>query len=306
MTAPVRQLGYRLFGRRLDYLLHLRPAEWPIVAVHAATGAVLAVSLPGLEQFDLRQVLLGIGLWVVCLNGGTLAVNSAFDHDEGDIAYLRAPPDPPPHLFTFGTALMVFGLGAAAALPALYWQAYASCMGLSILYSVPPIRLKSVAGIDWFINMWGFGTLTPFAGWAASGLPISRAGEIVLLGFCPLFAGLYPLTQLYQADEDRRRGDRTLASVLGPRASLVLSFWAVALAFGLFGWAGLEAGWMDQPDGLLRLGLLLAGAVTWGLVLLPWLKHATQLTPRSHQRRMYAALVAWAVTDGAVIYGFGR
>jgi 4-hydroxybenzoate polyprenyltransferase len=201
---------------------------------------------------------------------------------------------------------MVFGLGAAAALPALYWQAYASCMGLSILYSVPPIRLKSVAGIDWFINMWGFGTLTPFAGWAASGLPISRAGEIVLLGFCPLFAGLYPLTQLYQADEDRRRGDRTLASVLGPRASLVLSFWAVALAFGLFGWAGLEAGWMDQPDGLLRLGLLLAGAVTWGLVLLPWLKHATQLTPRSHQRRMYAALVAWAVTDGAVIYGFGR
>ena len=42
--------------------------------------------------------LLGLVLWVVCLNGGTLALNSAFDRDEGDIAYLRRPPLPPRHL----------------------------------------------------------------------------------------------------------------------------------------------------------------------------------------------------------------
>ena len=203
-----RELGYRVLGRRLDYVLHLRPAEWPIVAVHAATGAVLAIGLPALALTDIRTVLLGIGLWVVCLNGGTLAINSAFDRDEGDIAYLRAPPNPPPHLFTFGAALMVFGLGVAAALPLVYWQAYACCVGLSVLYSVPPMRLKAVAGIDWFINMWGFGTITPFAGWAATGLPVTGVGETVLLAFCPLFAGLYPLTQLYQLEEDRRRGDR--------------------------------------------------------------------------------------------------
>jgi len=62
------------------------------------------------------------------------------------------------------------------------------------------------------INMWGFGTLTPFAAWAATGRPLDAGHALVLLGFCPLFAGLYPLTQLYQVEEDRRRGDRTLPS----------------------------------------------------------------------------------------------
>lgn len=301
-----RELGYRVLGRRLDYVLHLRPAEWPIVAVHAATGAVLALGLPALPVTDLRPVLLGIALWVVCLNGGTLAINSAFDRDEGDIAYLRAPPNPPPHLFTFGAALMVFGLGVAAALPLVYWQAYACCVGLSVLYSVPPMRLKAVAGIDWFINMWGFGTITPFAGWVATGFSVTSVGETILLAFCPLFAGLYPLTQLYQLDEDRRRGDRTLASVLGPRGSVALSIGSVLLAFALFLFGAVQARWADLEDGFFRAALLFAAAAIWTLVLLPWFRDADRLEPRSHERRMYLALLAWAVTDAAVIYGFGR
>jgi 4-hydroxybenzoate polyprenyltransferase len=38
-----------------------------------------------------------------------------------------------------------------------------------------------------------------------------------------LILALYPLTQLYQVDEDRARGDRTLAVVLGPRRCFGLS-----------------------------------------------------------------------------------
>ena len=37
-----RAWGYRLLGRGFDYLLHLRPAEWPIMAVHLLTGSALA------------------------------------------------------------------------------------------------------------------------------------------------------------------------------------------------------------------------------------------------------------------------
>src|SRR2546430_569802 len=106
-----------------------------------------------------------------------------------------------------------------------------------ILCSVPPFRFKAVAGVDWVINMWGFGTLTPFAAWAATGRPLDAGHALVLLGFCPLFAGLYPLTQLYQMEEDRRRGDRTLALLLGLRASLGVAIACTALAFALFGWA---------------------------------------------------------------------
>jgi len=139
-------------------------------------------------------------------------------------------------------ALLAGGQLIGFALPPAFRVAYAICFVLSILYSVPPFRFKAVAGVDWVINMWGFGTLTPFAGWAATGPPARRGPRLVLLGFCPLFAGLYPLTQLYQMEEDRRRGDRTLALLLGMRASLGVAIGCTALAFALFWWAAAVLG----------------------------------------------------------------
>ena len=106
-----RALGYRLLGKGLDYLLHLRPAEWPILTVHLLTGSALSIGLAGLlaGQGGWRLVA-GTFAFVVCLNGGTLALNSAFDRDEGDVAYLRRPPPPPRRLGVFGFGLMVIGL----------------------------------------------------------------------------------------------------------------------------------------------------------------------------------------------------
>jgi lycopene elongase/hydratase (dihydrobisanhydrobacterioruberin-forming) len=305
-VSSAREAGYRLLGRRLDYLLHLRPAEWPIMAAHTAVGYVLAVGLAGAGSgVRLAPALVGLVLWVVCLNGGTLALNSAFDRDEGDIAYLRRPPAPPRYLAAFSIALMGVGQILAFQLAAPYPMAYAVCFVLSLAYSVPPLRLKSVAGADWIINMWGFGTLTPLAGWTATGLPIDMAHWLVLLAFCPLFAALYPLTQLYQLDEDTRRGDRTLACVLGVRRSLDAAIVTAALAFVLFAAAGLRAGWrVGGPDLWRWAGLALAlGA--WAWVLIPWrLRHA-RLTPSDHQRGMYRALGAWAITDVVVVLAWG-
>ncbi len=302
-----RQAGYRLLGARLDYLLHLRPAEWPIMAAHTVVGYLLAVGIDGASRGEyLESALLGLALWVICLNGGTLALNSAYDRDEGDVAYLRRPPPPPRHLAGFSLGLMAAGQLLAFALPPAYRVAYGICFVLSVLYSVPPARLKAVAGADWVINMWGFGTLTPYAGWAATGLPVSGAGLLVLLAFCPLFAALYPLTQLYQVEEDSRRGDRTLACVLGLGRSLDAAVAAVVVAFALFVAAGLRAGWRLGPGDLPRWGGLALALAVWAAVLIPWRARYRRMAPSDHQRRMYLALGAWAVTDTAVVLGWGR
>ena len=296
-----RELGYRVFGRRFDYLLHLRPVEWPIMAAHTAVGYLIAVGFGGAARGEgLTAALIGVGLWVACLNGGTLAINSAFDRDEGDIAYLRRPPPPPRHLFAFGLGLMLAGQALALLLPSPFALAYAVCLVLSLLYSVPPIRLKAVAGADWLINMWGFGAITPYAGWATTGLPVPRAEVMVLLAFCPLFAALYPLTQLYQADEDRRRGDRTLALRLGMRGSLNVAIAAVAAAFALFGAAAFLGDWTGAGR-TWRLAILAAALGVWLAVLIPWRAKAETRSPAGHQRGMYLALGAWAATDAAVL-----
>jgi len=295
-----RRWGYRVLpGELYSYILHLRPAEWPIMAGHTLLGYILAVGLRGAESGEqLGRAILALVIWVVFLNGGTLAINSVFDKDEGDIGYLNTPPALPRYLLHFSLVLLFGGQALALLLPVGFRIAYAICFVLSILYSVPPFRFKAVAGVDWVINMWGFGTLTPYAAWAATGRPLDTGHGLVLLAFCPLFAGLYPLTQLYQFDEDRRRGDRTLALILGMRASLVVATLSTLLAFGLLAWAMI----------LLQVGArgftLLAPLVLWLVVLLPWVFDHASWSPKQHQRGMYRALAAWAVTDLTVLFVF--
>ena len=295
-----RRWGYRLLpGDLYSYVLHMRPAEWPIMAGHTLLGYVLAVGIQGALQGKLlSEALRALLIWVVFLNGGTLAINSVFDRDEGDIGYLNAPPPLPRYLLHFSVALLVGGQLLARTLPPGFQIAYGICFLLSILYSVPPFRFKAVAGVDWVINMWGFGTLTPYAAWAATGRPLDSGHALVLLAFCPLFAGLYPLTQLYQFDEDRRRGDRTFALILGMRASLWVALGCTLLAFVLFA----AAAWRLHPGnkGLLQLVPLLL----WLAVLLPWLFQHPKWSPAQHQRGMYRALAAWAVTDLTVLFVF--
>jgi 4-hydroxybenzoate polyprenyltransferase len=296
-----RRLGYRLLpGDAFSYLLHLRPAEWPIMAAHTALGFILAVGLGALVRGQqLGSGVWALFIWVVLLNGGTLALNSVFDRDEGDIGYLHAPPAPPRHLLVFSLGLLAAGQLLALTLPRGFALVYAACFVMSLAYSVPPLRFKAVAGVDWVINMWGFGTFTPFAGWAATGRPLDLVHALVLLGFCPLFAALYPLTQIYQFEEDRRRGDRTLALILGMRSSLIAAIGTTLLAFALFAAAAvrrLAALWQ-------WIGLAVALAA-WLRVLLPWYRRREAMTSAEHQRGFYAALTAWAVTDVAVLLAF--
>src|SRR5687768_9693678 len=272
------------------------------MAAHTALGFMLAVGvLPALGAAWRTRLGFALGLWVVCLNGGTLAINSAFDRDSGDIGYLDAPPPVPRGLLSFGLALMAIGQAAALLLPRGFAIAYAICFALSVVYSVPPFRWKAVAGADWVINMIGFGTLTPYAGWAATGLDVGPVPALVLFAFCPLFAALYPLTQLYQFDEDRARGDRTLALMLGMRASLSVAVAASGVAFACFAVAAI----MARLPATRAFPLAVAGAL-WLAILARWAARSRRMTPDQHKRGMYAALAAWGVTDVAVLVAFAQ
>lgn len=269
------------------------------MAAHTALGYLLAVGMPGAARGErLVPALWALVIWVIFLNGGTLAINSVFDKDEGDIGYLIAPPPIPKHLLLFSSALLVGGQLLAFTLPPAFRIVYALCFAMSVLYSVPPFRFKAVAGVDWLINMWGFGSFTPFATWAATGRSLDLGHALLLLGFCPLFAGLYPLTQLYQCDEDRRRGDRTLALIIGMRRSLDVALGCILLAFALFGWAAVAV----RVSGV----LLLLPLAAWLWVVVPWRAGYQSWTAARHQRGMYRALAAWAVTDVVVLLVFAR
>jgi len=288
---PLRRAVERLIGAEaLAYILHLRPMEWPIMTAHFLLGTFMAAGWGAFSRHGWATAF-GWFLFVVLMNGGTLAINSAFDNDEGDVGYLRQPPKPPRHLFQVSAAMLVLALGLGFLLPAPFAWSNAICVVMSWLYSVPPVRLKARAGWDLLINCLGFGLLTPMAGWGVTGLPFSRPFLWVAVGFAFLFGALYPLTQIYQVEEDRARGDQTLVIRLGETVSLVLAVILALAAHACFLVAA-PAKWL----------FILPSLLAWLGILLPWLATWRRMSQARHEAGMYWALGAWAITDLSLLW----
>lgn len=278
----------------MAYLLHLRPMEWPIMTAHLLLGTLLAAGFAA----PLKATALGWVVFIVLMNGGTLAINSAFDRDDGDIGYLKQPPKPPKHLFPVSAGMLLLSLGLGFLLPPVFAWSNALCVVMSVLYSVPPIRLKARAGWDLLINCLGFGLLTPLAGWGLTGRAPTPPFLALTLGFAFLFGALYPLTQIYQIEEDRARGDRTMVIKLGETISLALALVLMIVAHGCFGWAL----WTFPVSRAHLLLGLLPSLGTWGVVLIPWLLTWRSWSAERHEAGMYRALAAWAITDLSLLY----
>jgi len=273
----------------VNYIIHMRPRSWPIVAGHLASGFLCGAAVAGRDVCWWRLAG-GAFIWAVLLNGGTLAFNSAFDKDTGPIGYLEHPPPVPRRLAAFGIALMVLGLPFAVFISTAFAIAYTVCVLMSALYSCPPARLKAVPFADLAINCTGYGALTFYSGWAASGGPLGGPGRWSTAGFFLLFASLYPLTQIYQIETDAASGDRTLAVFLGRRRALWLSAGCTAAAFICFCAAVVGSG-------LLRFVALLPGGMFWCILLAAWLTGFV----KQEKAGMYRALYAWALTDVGLV-----
>lgn len=283
-------------ARSAAALQHMRPRSWPVVAGHFLAGAAAAAS-PEILLERAPWILAAAVIWSVGLNGGTLALNSAVDRDEGDVGYLDGPPPVPRGLAVFGVSIMVAALALslvtarAGYLGEIFPLLLGGSLILSILYSVPPVRLKARAGYDMMVNCAGYGGITFLAGAAATTRPLDAAVLWAGTGFAVLFASIYPLTQIYQMEDDARQGIRTLAVRLGRRGSLILATAAAAVALSC-----LALGIMARHPGTpLRAVLPLVLPVTlWIRVLLP---HLVTGGVACDKKTMYAGLRAWAVTD---------
>jgi 1,4-dihydroxy-2-naphthoate octaprenyltransferase len=80
-----------------------------------------------------------------------------------------------------------------------------------------------IALAGWITARPDLGELTPLAGWG-------------ILAATLMITGLYPVTQIYQIEEDLARGDVTFAALVGPQRALWFSVVAQAFGAGLLVW----------------------------------------------------------------------
>lgn len=129
-------------------------------------------------------------------------------------------------------------------------------------------------------------------------------GWFLIVGFALLFGSFYPLTQIYQVDTDRKRGDLTLVAALGIRPSLALAI-VLGIAAGSFLLAA--AGKWNEHGTLGPMLPLLGAIAVWTGMLAVWHHQSNGMDAAAHEKGMYYALTLWAVIDGAVLisrYGF--
>ncbi|GAB3929923.1 UbiA family prenyltransferase [Larkinella terrae] len=169
------------------------------------------------------------------------AYNSYFDKDEGSIGILETPPPVDKTLFYVAWTLDILALVAGVWIG---WPfvVYLLIYGLiSKAYSHPAIRLKKYPVISWLVIglfQGGFTYLMTLQ--AIDQLPVrelTHARPLVAALLCTLnLLAIYPITQVYQHEEDGRRGDLTMSRLLGIRGTFVNTVIWFALSLGGFYW----------------------------------------------------------------------
>lgn len=164
--------------------------------------------------------------------------NSYFDKDEGSIGGLKNPPKVTKELYWVSLVFDALGILLAAFIN-VWFALMVLLYGLiSKAYSHPSIRLKKYPIISWLtvgIFQGGFTYMaatsalfdTGFAIWQEPGVYIPALLSSLLL------LGSYPMTQIYQHEEDRKRGDITISLIAGIRGTFILT--ACLFVIGLVG-----------------------------------------------------------------------
>lgn len=238
------------------FFVHLRVHYQLLVLSGGYLLGGLFVPRPELEPFVTQFFNVHI-----LLNGGVTAYNSYWDDDDGPIGGIEHPPKMKRWMHPASVLVQAVGLVFAWQEGATFVGLWLLTMLLSVVYSGParwkghPVGSLLCVGI-------GTGTNTFLLGYLAAGGPgLSRPVLAAAAGAAALLLSLYPVSQIYQLDEDRARGDRTFAAVYGTEG--VHRFYVMAYGFGL----GLLSATLFAVHSTLALAIAVvgtaAGALTW-------------------------------------------
>ena len=188
------------------------------------------------------QAIAGFLLMHFLLFPASNAYNSYYDKDEGSIGLIESPPP------TSRTLLLTaLGMDLAAILLSLvlklgsFFTIYLILYGLvSKAYSHPAIRLKkyplvSLLTVSVFQGFYTFLASYQLVSGAAPDILWSKVFVPAVLSGLNLLA-IYPLTQIYQHEEDKIHGDLTYSRLVGIRGTFLHAAITFLVSFASFGY----------------------------------------------------------------------
>lgn len=219
---------------RRSTLLHLRlPFSFfllPVFLFACAASASALTFFPALVAFM---------AWHIFVYPASNGYNSYFDKDEGAIGGLEKPPPVSRELYTAALLFDAVGIALGALISWQFALALFVYGMVSKAYSHPSVRLKkypliSLLTVSIFQGFFVFvSSVQALTGkdWAelmtAQWLVPAALSSLMLIGS-------YPMTQIYQHEEDARRGDRTISLWLGIRGTFIYTMFVFTIAMAGF------------------------------------------------------------------------
>ena len=208
---------------RIPFSVFLMPVFW--------------FALSAAPEFNWQKATVVFLILHVLVYPASNGYNSYFDRDEGSIGGLKHPPKVTRSLFYL---VVVFDF-LAVLLSLLISVPFAVCvlvyLFISKAYSYDKIRLKKYPYLSTFTVVFFQGAFTFLTVQIGSGVPSENyfsAQNLTLAFVSSLFlCGSYPLTQVYQHAEDKKRGDETLSLKLGLKGTFLFSAVSLTLAAAL-------------------------------------------------------------------------
>lgn len=214
-----------------DTILHLRlPFSFFLLPV-------FCFGISQANMFDIKTIVIVFISLHVFIYPGSNIYNSYMDKDTGSIGGLEHPPPVTSKLYFASIIVDLIGLALCAFAGWQHIIIMAGYIGFSKAYSWYGIRLKKYPVAGWLSVMFFQG------GYTFMLANMAAVNEVSLHWFSPkniecmaiaslLIGGSYPLTQIYQHQEDGERGDHTISYKLGIKGTFIFSgllFFAGAL-----------------------------------------------------------------------------
>lgn len=187
-----------------DFILHLRlHYQFFILSGGYLLGGLLA------DQMATVQFWLQFFNVHVLLFGGATAFNSYWDKDEGPVGGLKNPPKMTNWMHKASLIFMFAGWLWSYTAGLAFFMIYGLSLLMFWLYSTPNARWKGHPILSLIAIGVSTGANSVLLGfWAAGG---TLSGIIIFgaVGASLVLLSLYPVSQVYQSGEDRKRGDFT-------------------------------------------------------------------------------------------------
>ncbi|MBX2911422.1 MAG: UbiA family prenyltransferase [Cyclobacteriaceae bacterium] len=206
----------------LSTLLHLRiPFSYFLMPVYF-------FALGNSPNFNESRIVISFLAIHLLLYPASNGYNSYFDKDDKSIGGLKDPPPVRQGLYFAALLMDVMAVLLGLQVSILFATMLFIYGMASKAYSHPSVRLKKHPVGGWLVT--GF-----FQGFFAFLMGYEGINSLGLNGFLKpnilipaalssvMLMGSYPMTQIYQHEEDERHGDKTISMVMGVRGTFLLT-----------------------------------------------------------------------------------